>query len=397
VTSSRPILHLVTNLELGGAQLSVSEICMRLRARGLDIHLAYSSRGGRMRDGHAILRRRIERSGVALHDLAMMRHAIHPVADAASAVQIYALLRRLRPWIVHTHMSKAGILGRLVAARAGVPHVLHTVRGWSFYAARSGMAGRLAVAAERLAARATTQAFAVSHSLARDGARRGVVVGDGYRIVRSGIDVARFADAARQRQALRGRLGIAEHAAVVGFVSAFTRAKGALDVPAVVREVAGRRGDVVLVVAGDGPLRAQFAAACRRAGIADRVRDTGQEPDIHRVMAVLDVLLIASRWEGVPRVAVEALAAGVPVVATDVGGIREVIEPGISGQLVPAGDVPQLARAILAVLGDPALRARLEAAAARVLAEHELEAVVAQHEAVYRGLLDPGGGPGGAR
>lgn len=108
-------------------------------------------------------------------------------------------------------------------------------------------------------------------------------------------------------------------------------------------------------------------------------------------MAILDVLLIASRWEGVPRVAVEALAAGVPVVATDVGGIREVIEPGISGHVVPAGDVPGLARAIGAVLDDPALRARLAAAAARVLAEHELERVVAQHETVYRELLDLGG------
>ena len=391
MTSNRPILHVVTNLELGGAQISVSEICMRLRARGLDMHLAYSSRGGRVRDGHAILRRRIERSGVALHDLAAMRHAIDPVADVASAAQIYALIRRLRPSIVHTHMSKAGILGRLVAARAGVPHVLHTVRGWSFYAARSRIAGRLAVAAERLAARHTTLAFAVSHSLARDGARRGVVVGDGYRIVRSGIDVARFAGAAREREVLRGALGIAGRAAVIGFVSAFTPAKGALDVPAVVREVAGHRGDAVLVVAGDGPLRAQFAAACRRAAIADRVRDAGQEPDLHRVMATLDVLLIASRWEGVPRVAVEALAAGVPVVATDVGGIREVIEPGISGQVVPAGDVRALARAIVAVLDDPALRARLPAAAAPVLAEHAIERVVAQHETVYRELLGDGG------
>jgi len=209
--------------------------------------------------------------------------------------------------------------------------------------------------------------------------------------VRSGVDLAKFVDAAREREVLRGQLGIAGGAAVVGFVSAFTRAKGALDVPAVLREVAGRRGDVVLVVAGDGPLRAQFAAACRRAGIADRVRYTGQEPDIHRVMAILDVLLIASRWEGVPRVAVEALAAGVPVVATDVGGIREVIEPGISGHLAPAGDVPALARAIVAALDDPALRARLGAAAARVLGEHELDRVVAQHEAVYRGLLDHDG------
>jgi len=155
-----------------------------------------------------------------------------------------------------------------------------------------------------------------------------------------------------------------------------------------VREVVGHRRDAVLLVAGDGPLRAQFAAACRRAGIADRVRDTGQAADLHRVMALLDVLLIAPHWEGVPRVAVEALAAGVPVVATDVGEIREVIEPGISGHVVPAGDVHQLARAILAVLDDPALRARLAAAAAPVLAEHELEGVVAQHATVYRRLLD---------
>jgi glycosyltransferase involved in cell wall biosynthesis len=392
VTPGRPILHVLTNLELGGAQISVSEICMRLRGRGLDMHLAYSSRGGHLRDGHAILRRRIERAGVALHDLTAMRHAIDPIADVASAVQMYALIRRLRPWIVHTHMSKAGILGRLVAARARVPHVLHTVRGWSFYAARSRVAGRLAVAAEQLAARHTTLAFAVSRSLARDGERRGVVVGDGYRIVRSGIDVARFAGAARDREALRGALGIAPGIPVIGFVSAFTRAKGALDVPAVVREVADRRGDAVLVVAGDGPQRAQFAAACRGAAIADRVRDAGQQPELHRVMAMLDVLLIASYWEGVPRVAVEALAAGVPVVATDVGGIREVIEPGISGHVVPAGDTRQLARAILAVLDEPALRARIAAAAAPVLAEHELEQVVAQHEAVYRELL-AGGGP----
>jgi glycosyltransferase involved in cell wall biosynthesis len=143
--------------------------------------------------------------------------------------------------------------------------------------------------------------------------------------------------------------------------------------------VIARRADVVFVIAGYGPLEHATLRAIAAAGIADRVRMLGLRDDVELVYAALDVLLSTSRWEGLPRVAVEAIASGVPVVASDVGGCAEVIVPGRTGVLAAAADVDALSRAVTEALD-------AELAPAIDLDEHDVRHVVAQHVALYAEL-----------
>ena len=379
-------LHVITNLELAGAQSSVVAICGGLHAVGVDVHLAFSSRGGRTPGSEQFLLQAARSSGVKVHDVPQLRRGIDPRHDVRALAALVALIRRVRPDIVHTHASKAGVLGRLAGELARVTRIVHTVRGWSFYAARSRLVHALAVACERVAAQRTDAMIAVSHSLVDAGTKQRIGDPTRYRVIRSGIELARFTGS-RDKQAARAALGISTTANVVGSVMALTAAKAPLDLVEVVRRVIARRPDVVFVVVGYGPLASALEHAARSAGIGEHLKLVGLRECVADLYPAFDVLLSTSRWEGLPRVAVEAIAAGIPVVATDVGGCSEVVLHGRTGYLAPAGDVETLASRVLDAIGNESLRARLGAAAPSVLAGHDLREVIAQHVALYDELV----------
>lgn len=376
------VLHVITNLELAGAQSSVAAICGGLSAAGIEVHLAFSSRGGRTRGSERSLVQAVHSSGTTVHDITQLRRGIDPRHDVRALAALVALIRRVRPEIVHTHASKAGVLGRLAGRIAGVSTIIHTVRGWSFYAARSRPLQALAVACERVAAVRTDAMIAVSSSLADDGRARQIGDPARYRVIRSGIELARFA-ASRDHRAARTALGISPAVPVVGSVMALTAAKAPLDVVEVVRRVVDRRPEVVFVVVGYGPLAPALERAARRAGVSAHLKLVGMHEEVADVYPAFDVLLSTSRWEGLPRVAVEAIAAGIPVVATDVGGCSEVVLEGRTGYLAQCGDIDTLASRVLDALGDEGLRARVAAAAPSVLAGFDLAEVISQHLALY--------------
>ena len=380
-------LHVLTNLELAGAQKSAVDICAGLIRAGVAVDLAFSSRGGRTTGADAPLRRAARAAGIVLHDVPAMRRAVAPGADARALAALVGLVRALRPDVVHTHMSKAGVLGRIAARVAGVRAVVHSVRSWAFYAAPTRSLGAVAAAVERAVARRTDALVAVSRALRDDGLRRGIGAAATYRVIRSGIDLDRFAARPGARAAARCALGLAPATPVIGAVGVLAPAKGPLDLVAVARRVVARRRDAVFVVVGYGPDAAATATAARAAGLGDRFRLAGRRDDVAALYPAFDVLVSASRWEGLPRVAVEAIAAGVPVVATDVGGTREIVVPGATGWLAPARDVAALAARVLEVVADPTLRGRLAAAAPALLAEHDLARVIDAHLALYAELV----------
>jgi polysaccharide deacetylase family protein (PEP-CTERM system associated) len=386
------VLHVATNLELAGAQSGVVEVCAGLARAGVEVHLAYSSRGGRTPGSDAVLVQRARDAGVAVHDLPAMRHGVHPVHDLRALIAVVALARRLRPDLVHTHMSKAGVLARVAAAITGVPRTVHSVRSWSFYAVPPWWRP-VAIACERVAARRSDAMLAVSRALAADGTRNRIGAPEAYRVVRSGIDVARFqaagGEAARRdaRTALVAA-GIPADAPLVGAVMALVPAKAPLDLVEVARRVVRQRPDVHVAVVGYGPLEGEVAAAIERAGLGDRVHRLGLRADVETLYAGFDVLVATSRWEGLPRVLVEAVAAGVPLVAPDVGGCREVVVDG-TGRLAPPGDLDALVDAVVGTLAAPPDRAALTRAAAPILREHDIAQVIADHVDVYRRLARP--------
>jgi glycosyltransferase involved in cell wall biosynthesis len=373
------IVHLITRLELGGAQQNTLYCVEHHDRTKFEVGLVAGA-GGQL-DSKA---RGIQDSDVVL--VPWLRHAIAPVHDALA---IPRLARRLAGVdLVHTHSSKAGILGRAAARVAGVSAVVHTVHGWSFNAFQPKAQRRFYVALERAAARVTDRLICVSDSDRTLGLRSGIGEPSLYRIVRSGIDPAEFAPAPGVRERARQALGFAPGTVVVGTVANFKPQKAPLDFVEAARLSLARDPSLRFVFAGDGELRPEVERAIARAGLGGSVRLLGWREDVADVLAALDVFLLTSLFEGLPRSLLQAIAAERPVVVTDTGGTAELVENRVSGFLVPPSDPAAAAAAVVALAGDVALRARFAASArGRLGEEFDVRRMVREVEAIYDELL----------
>ncbi|HHQ48740.1 MAG TPA: glycosyltransferase family 1 protein, partial [Acidobacteria bacterium] len=242
----------------------------------------------------------------------------------------------------------------------------------------------LFLALERLAARWTTHVITVSRADLERGARLGLFERDRATVIRSGIRLGRFA-AASGGEALRRELGIPAGAVLISQIGNFKPQKAPLDFVRMAARVAAATESFFLMT-GDGPLRAAAEAAVGEAGLGSRFRFTGWRGDIPAILDATDVAVLASRHEGLPRAVVEALAAGVPVVATAVDGTPEAVRDGVDGFLVPPGEPAVLAERVLRLVRDRELRRRM-AAAPRDLGEFDIDTMVRRQEDLYRWLM----------
>jgi sugar transferase (PEP-CTERM/EpsH1 system associated) len=289
---------------------------------------------------------------------------------------IYRALRRERPHVLHTH-SWGTLLEGIVAGRlAGVPLIVHGEHGTLQLQPRQ-------VRAQRWAWRRADHLLSVSSRLAeRMSTTVGVPLSD-IRVIRNGVDLTRFASIG---EPAREHYGVGEPDAVV--VAAVGRLVPVKDHASLIDAIAilQRRGrKVVAVIAGDGPLRAELEAQIARLGVAHAVRLLGHRSDVERVLASADVFVQCSVSEGMSNTILEAMASGLPVVATRVGGADEMVRDGITGALVPAGDATQLADALDRLVGSPELRQSFgRAARRRTEDEFSLHGMVQRYQAFYR-------------
>ena len=273
--------------------------------------------------------------------------------DAVALGKLVALIRRIRPHVVHTHTAKAGFLGRVAARAARVPVVVHTYHGHVL----SGYFGRAKTNALRMMERGlaalSDRLIAVSDCVRDDLVALGVARSEKFSVVPLGLDLApMFCARARYRGALRAELGVAPESPMVGIVGRLFPIKNhALFLNAAAR-LAAVRPDVRYVVVGDGVLRSELEDLARRRELAGRVFFTGWRHDLAAIYADLDVLVVSSRNEGTPVSAIEAMAAGCAVVATRVGGLPDLIDDGRTGILVAADDPGAMATAVGSVLTD---------------------------------------------
>jgi glycosyltransferase involved in cell wall biosynthesis len=207
--------------------------------------------------------------------------------------------------------------------------------------------------------------------------------------VRSGIDVADFARAPQLRDAARAGLGVPAGAPLVGMIACLKPQKAPLDFVALAAEVARARPEARFVLAGDGELRPDVERAVAAAGLLPRFALLGWRRDVPALLGALDVLVLTSLWEGLPRVCPQAMAAGKPIVATAVDGTPEAVVDGRNGFLFEAGDVARAAESVLRITGDPALAAKLGAAGRAAVAEFDEARMVAEQERIYAELLAP--------
>jgi glycosyltransferase involved in cell wall biosynthesis len=368
------VAHAITRLELGGAQRNTLYTVAHLD-RGRFEPLLVCGPGGLLDD-------EARACGAPVTFLEALVRELDPRRDGAALLRLTALWRRLRPDIVHTHSSKAGVLGRLSAHLAGVPLVVHTIHGYGFHPAQPAALRRLLLAAERAVAPLTTHFVAVSRANLLAGLRLGLFPRSAVSLIRSGVDTRLFREARPDRSALAAA-GVPPGAPVVGMVACLKPQKAPLDFVEVARRVGAAFPEAHFAVVGDGELRGAVERAARRAGLGGRLHLLGWRHDVPGLLKAFDLLVHTSRWEGLPRVFLEALAAGLPVVATDVDGAPDVIHDGRNGYLLPPGDVAGIAARVGRLLGDPEERRRLGEGGLAGGREFEIDWMVEQQERLY--------------
>jgi glycosyltransferase involved in cell wall biosynthesis len=352
----RPVLVHLTTVDMSLALLLLPQL-VAFRDAGYDV-VGVSAPGPHVPD--------LERQGIRHAALRRSTRASDLRADVATAGEFARLCRRLRPAIVHTHNPKPGIYGRVGARLAGVPAVVNTVHG--LYAQPTdALPKRAAVyGLERLAA-TCSDAELVQNPEDLPVLRRLGIPARKLHLLGNGVDLTRF-DPERHgtaRRATRDELGIRDDEVVVGLVGRLVREKGYREVFAAARQVVAEHPRVRFVVVG--PTDLDKADAITQAELdeaaAGGVTFLGMRDDVERLYRAMDLYVLASHREGFPRSAMEAAAMGLPIVATDIRGCRQVVDDGGTGHLVPVGDVPALSRAIGDLVGHRERRATMGAAA----------------------------------
>jgi glycosyltransferase involved in cell wall biosynthesis len=290
---------------------------------------------------------------------------ISPLDDLVSLARMVQLVRQLRPDIVHTHMAKAGTVGRLAARICAVPLVVHTYHGHVFHSYFSPVKTRLFLTIERALGRATNRIIVVGDGQRDEIASYGVAPLSKLTTIRLGLELSPFLDAERQRGELRHELGIDADVPLVGIVGRLAPIKATDVFLKAAAKVRDALPSAQFLIVGDGERRQALESLVDDLGLRPSVRFLGWRRDLVRVYADLDVVALTSLNEGSPVVLIEALAAARPAVSTAVGGVPEVVVHGETGLTVPVSDVAALADAILTLLRDPALAQRLGQAGRR--------------------------------
>ncbi len=312
---------------------------------------------------------------------------LRPLRDLSTAWKLYRLMRRERPDVVHTHKAKAGAIGRVCAIAAGVPVRVHTFHGHVFSGYFGKWKTRAFIAIEQLLARTTTKLVALSDGLVDElSAHYHIAPAEKFTVVPLGFDLSPFADVARHRGELRARLGVDRDVKLVGIVGRMVPVKDHATFVAAAAQLAERRPDVQFVFVGGGELLAEVTAAIAGRGLTARAHLLGWTQGLERIYADLDALALSSVNEGTPVALIEAMASGVPVAATAVGGVPDLLQHGARGELAPARDASALADAIERALSD-ASRARAARIRGEVLRAYSVERLCTDLGRLYETLL----------
>ncbi len=339
------VVHVITRLELGGAQQNTVATCRGLAAAGRRVALLYGPGG--LLDAEAQAS-----PGVELIPVRGLGRRISPAADAQAVFEVANAFRRLRATdperslIVHTHSSKAGIVGRAAARLLRIDSVVHSIHGFGFHAGQPAAVQRAFVEAERVASRVTRAFISVSRANLAEAQARGIVTPrHHFRVIRSGMKLEPFFRVTDQRGSCRSKLALGSDPLIV-CVANFKPQKDPLTMLQALKALAETHPGARLLYAGDGPLRSAVEAFIAEQGLTERVRLLGWRTDVPDLIGAADVVALSSLFEGLPRTAVQAVAAQRPFVGTRVDGTAEVIRTDREGYLVEPGDPEALARAL---------------------------------------------------
>jgi glycosyltransferase involved in cell wall biosynthesis len=372
------LLYVITKLELGGAQKQLLSLARHLDKNKFNVFIFTARRGPLIQQAAAI-------PHVTLKTSSVLERTINPLRDILALFEIYAFIRKNSIDLVHTHSSKAGILGRLAGRLAGTKMILHTVHGWSFHDCQHPLTRRLFIWLERLAAKISHKIIVVSEHDKVKGVINGIGKENQYALIRYGIN---YADFSRRNGAIRKEFAIQNDDLVVTNVSCFKPQKACLDFVRLAFLVNRIFPAAKFILAGDGRMRGKIEKAINRFRLRDKFILTGWRQDIPEILSATDVFILTSLWEGLPIAALEALASSRPVIATDTGGIREVIKEGDNGFLISVKDMRAMKDKLMLLLQDKTLREAMgEKGLSHLGSDFTQEKMVNRSQELYEGLI----------
>jgi glycosyltransferase involved in cell wall biosynthesis len=377
------IVHIITRLIVGGAQENTLLSCEGQHALGHRVTLITGPPLG----PEGSLMDRALAGGYNVEVIDEMRRAILPLKDWRTYRMLIARLRELKPDVVHTHSSKAGIIGRWAAHRAGVPRIVHTIHGLAFTASTSAMVNGAYKMMERKAAPITHKIVCVADAMRDQSLAASIGTRDQYVTVYSGMETSPFLNPPVPREQVRQQLGLKPDDIAVGTIARLFHLKGHDDLMDIAPRICGEISNLKFLWIGDGLLRQQFEQRIAAMNLQDRFVLTGLVPParIPELVNAMDILVHPSRREGLARALPQGELAGIPVITYDIDGNREALIDGESGFVIPPFDKDELADALLKLARDPSLRQSMGAKGREfALSRFDAKVMVSALEDVYR-------------
>jgi glycosyltransferase involved in cell wall biosynthesis len=386
----RKILHIITRLDRGGSAQNTLLTCQEL-SRKYDVVLAHGlSLESRMTawERQSVERQIAAASEHGLRDITIpsLVRRVDPVRDIRAFLALWALIRKEKPTIVHTHTYKAGILGCWAAKLAGVPIIIHTPHGHIFFGHFSPLATRFFMMIERLTAAMVDRLVALTEGERSDYIAFSVANPKKITTIHSGVNVDQFMKVKRNGREKKLSLGLNTNGLVVGTIGWLLPIKGPMYLLKAMAEVWQYHPDIQLIYVGKGDLEEKVKEEAYRAGVSDMVKFLGWRDDIPEIMQILDIFVLPSLNEGMGRVLVEAMASGKPIVASNVGGIPDLVKHGHNGFLVGPGNVNGLSLAIKELIEDEQLRLKMGAKGKSMAPHFRVEKMVEKIDALYSSL-----------
>jgi len=405
------IVHVITRLIVSGAQENTILSCEELCARGHEVYLFSGPTTG----PEGSLVERASSGRYAYEEFVDLVRAISPLRDLRAMRALQRRFEQLRPDVVHTHSSKAGALGRIAAAQAGVPLIVHTIHGMSFNRTQLPHVRWAYALAERYCARRCHVIVSVADAMTRQAMAARIGRPDQYETIRSGIETETFDPRAAHRgeppggaiectshrletgvTGWRRRWMIRDDEVLVGTVARLFANKGYEQLIEITALAVEQEPRLRFVWVGDGEGRGRYEAELSRRGLANRVTLTGlvRPEEMPGVLSAIDILAHASQWEGLPRAVVQAMLMERPAVSFAIDGAPEVVRPGQTGELVALGDVRGFAAALVGLARDPKRRAEYGRRGRELCLEaFDHRVMVDRLEKLYSHLLSTGRGP----
>ena len=380
------VVHIITKMELGGAQQNTLFTVSNLDPRKYETFLVTGQDGELMDEANKIEN---------LFIIKDMVREIRPLKDIKAFFQIVKALKKIKaqrpvasPILVHTHSSKAGILGRWAAKAAGIKTVLHSIHGFSFNESQTLLKKHIYITLEIITSKITSHFIAVSSSNIEEGLKYKIFNRQRISLIRSGINISQFKNPKTGKEETRRNIGIPLDSPVVLMVSCLKPQKAPLDFVKSCSVIKKEIKNAVFVLAGDGELRQELENEIKKQGLEDSFHLLGWRRDIPEIINAADVLVLTSRWEGLPRVIPQAMAASVPVVATKVNGSPEAVKEGENGFLLTPGDINGIAEKTVFLLENPEKAKKMGQKGSFMVEEFDVHKMVTDQERLYAELLN---------